>query len=253
MKQIFTALIMVVICLGAKGEGGEARASNSTAKISTKIIKTGNGPEIVRHSNVTVHYTGWLANGTKFDSSLDRGEPFNFTIGTGSVIPGWDIGIEGMKPGEKRELIIPPALAYGSKGAGKVIPPNATLRFEVNVLTATPPKYQNIDSKKLKYMLSRGVKIMDIRRPDEWRRTGIVKGSERLTAFDGKGRFVKHFPTAFGKIVKPDDKIILICRTGNRSAILAHMLTEKAGYKKVYNVKDGISKWIEEKNPVIRQ
>ena len=65
--------------------------------------------------------------------------------------------------------------------------------------------------------------------------------------------FVKHFPTAFGKIVNPDDKIILICRTGNRSAILAHMLTEKAGYKKVYNVKDGISKWIEEKNPVIRQ
>ena len=253
MKQIFTALIMVVICLGANDVGGEVRASNGKAKISTKIIKTGNGPEIVRHSKLTVHYTGWLANGTKFDSSLDRGDPFNFTLGTGSVIPGWDIGIEGMKPGEKRELIIPPALAYGSKGAGKIIPPNETLRFEVNVLNAIPPKYQNIDSKKLEYMLSQGVKIMDIRRPDEWRKTGIVKGSERLTAFDGKGRFVKNFPTAFGKAVQPDDKIILICRTGNRSAILAHMLTEKAGYKKVYNVKNGISKWIEEKNPVRRQ
>ena len=94
---------------------------------------------------------------------------------------------------------------------------------------------------------------MDIRRPDEWRKTGIVEGSERLTAFDGKGHLLKSFPTALGKFAKPDDEIILICRTGNRSAVLAQMLTEQAEYKQVYNVKDGIVKWIEEKKPVRRE
>ncbi len=252
MKQIFIAVVAAAISLGVTGGAVEVQAGHGKAKVDTKIIKAGNGPKIVRHSKVTVNYTGWLGNGTRFDSSLDRGEPFNFTLGTGSVIPGWDIGIEGMQLGEKRELIIPPALAYGAKGAGKVIPPNATLRFEVELLRAIPPKYQNIESKELENMLSRGVKIVDIRRPDEWKKTGTVKGSKRLTAFDGKGRFVSGFPAAFGMIVKPDDEIILICRTGNRSAILAHMLTKQSGYKNVYNVKGGISKWIEEKKTVER-
>ena len=253
MKQIFRAVVAVGLFLGTVGVTSEVRAGRGQEKIDIKIIKTGNGPGIVRHSKLTVHYTGWLENGTKFDSSLDRGEPFNFILGTGSVIPGWDIGIEGMKLGEKRELIIPPALAYGAKGAGKVIPSNATLRFELELLKAIPPKYQNIDIKTLKNMLARGVKIMDIRRSDEWRKTGIVKGSERLTAFDEKGRFVRNFPAAFENFINPDDKIILICRTGNRSAVLAHMLTEQAGYKHVYNVKNGISKWIQHKNPVSRR
>ena len=111
---------------------------------------------------------------------------------------------------------------------------------------------ENIENKELENMLSRGVKIVDVRRPDEWKKTGTVKESKRLTAFDGKGRFVSGFLAAFGKIVKPDDEIILICRTGNRSAILAHMLTERTGYKHVYNVKAGISKWVKDKYPVRR-
>ena len=252
MKQIFIAVFVAAISLGVTGGAVGVQTGHGKAEIDTKIIKLGNGSKIVRHSKVTVNYTGWLENGTKFDSSFDRGEPFNFTLGTGSVIPGWDIGIEGMKLGEKRELIIPPALAYGAKGAGEVIPPNATLRFEVELLKAVPPKYRNIESLELENMLSRGVKIVDVRRPDEWKKTGTVKGSKRLTAFDGKGRFVSGFPEAFGKIVKRDDEIILICRTGNRSAILAYMLTKKSGYKNVYNVKGGISKWIEERKTVER-
>ncbi len=83
---------------------------------------------------VTVHYTGWLEDGTKFDSSVDRGEPFGFPLAVGHVIPGWDEGVTGMKVGGKRRLTVPSKLGYGSRGAGDVIPPHATLVFEVELL-----------------------------------------------------------------------------------------------------------------------
>ena len=97
-------------------------------------LVVGNGAEAKAGEVVRVHYTGWLEDGTKFDSSLDRGQPFEFTLGLGKVIQGWDEGVAGMKVGGKRKLVIPPDLAYGSSGAGSVIPPNATLVFEVELL-----------------------------------------------------------------------------------------------------------------------
>jgi len=97
-------------------------------------ICVGEGAEAVSGKLVTVHYTGWLTDGTLFDSSHSRNEPFQFGLGRGHVIRGWDMGVAGMKVGGKRKLTIPPEMGYGARGAGGVIPPNATLVFEVELL-----------------------------------------------------------------------------------------------------------------------
>ena len=101
-------------------------------------ITVGSGAEAVSGTHISVHYTGWLFNdgkpGAKFDSSKDRGQPFDFPLGAGHVIKGWDEGFAGMKVGGVRKLTIPPEMGYGTRGAGGAIPPNATLLFEVELL-----------------------------------------------------------------------------------------------------------------------
>jgi FKBP-type peptidyl-prolyl cis-trans isomerase FkpA len=97
----------------------------------------GEGAAATAGQRVSVHYTGWLTDGSKFDSSLDRNEPFQFMLGRGMVIRGWDEGVQGMKIGGKRKLTIPPQLGYGAAGAGSVIPPNATLVFDVELLAVS--------------------------------------------------------------------------------------------------------------------
>jgi len=134
-------LAMVFLATGCKQESVKKEAEKVEAKEITtptglKYVdyKIGEGAQPQAGQTVIVHYTGTLTNGQKFDSSVDRGQPFSFTLGRGMVIKGWDEGLASMKIGGKRKLIIPPELGYGARGAGGVIPPNATLLFDVELL-----------------------------------------------------------------------------------------------------------------------
>lgn len=117
---------------GSESSTGKEIVTSSGLQYIDKVEGTG---EVAKAGQtVSVHYTGWLTNGTKFDSSVDRGQPFSFPLGAGRVIKGWDEGVQGMKVGGKRTLTIPANLGYGARGAGGVIPPNATLVFDVELL-----------------------------------------------------------------------------------------------------------------------
>jgi rhodanese-related sulfurtransferase len=222
------------------------------AQVKIDEINVGEGLEALRFSVVDVHYTGRLESGEVFDSSIERGDPIRFTLSAGQVIPGWDMGILGMKAGGKRVLSIPPELAYGQSGAGGVIPPNASLTFEVELVAVAPPPFDSIDSAALQEKLDRGVKLIDIRRPEEWQQTGIVEGSIKVTAFDANGKFQPSFIEMLERTVQPDEEFAVICRTGNRTAMLSNWLVTRGGYKNVVNVGDGITRWIDEGRPVDR-
>lgn len=133
------AIVCFIALLASAGWAQEEKKENkkvtTDSGLTYEILKEGSGETVAKAGDqVKVHYTGWLTNGTKFDSSVDRGDPFVFPLGQGRVIKGWDEGVAGMKVGEKRKLTIPPDLGYGARGAGNVIPPNSTLIFEVEFL-----------------------------------------------------------------------------------------------------------------------
>jgi peptidylprolyl isomerase len=136
MALALAAALSAVLPTAASAQVATTVTTPSGLKMTDTVVGTGASPR--RGQTCVMHYTGWLyqngAKGQKFDSSLDRGRPFEFPIGMQRVIPGWDEGVATMKVGGKRTLIIPPELGYGSRGAGGVIPPNATLIFEVELL-----------------------------------------------------------------------------------------------------------------------
>jgi FKBP-type peptidyl-prolyl cis-trans isomerase len=144
-------MCVVLVAACSKKEGATAELSHEPAPPPSELqkidIKKGVGEGISQGQVAVVHYTGWLYDptaeaqkGAKFDSSRDHGQPFSFTIGHGDVIKGWDEGVQGMQPGGQRRLVIPPALGYGEVGAQNVIPPNATLVFEIELLEIQEPK-----------------------------------------------------------------------------------------------------------------
>jgi FKBP-type peptidyl-prolyl cis-trans isomerase len=130
-------LACLLVACGPTASGGSSGGREVTLPDGLKYTddQVGTGVEAVAGKTAVVHYTGWLvADGKKFDSSKDRGQPFSFPLGRGQVIKGWDEGVAGMKVGGKRTLIIPPELGYGARGAPGAIPPNAALKFEVELL-----------------------------------------------------------------------------------------------------------------------
>jgi len=130
-------VVVAAVCLcqvTVAGEKKEEKVVTTNSGLKFVELKEGTGDAAKAGQTVDVHYTGWLKDGKKFDSSLDRGQPFSFKLGAGMVIKGWDEGVAGMKAGGKRKLIIPSELGYGKRGAGNVIPPDAELTFEVELL-----------------------------------------------------------------------------------------------------------------------
>ena len=223
-----------------------ALASSTTAsELKVDVVSVGVGEQAENGMQISVHYEGRLNDGTVFDSSQPRGAPFSFVLGTGQVIKGWETGILGMRVGEKRILTIPPELAYGVKGAGSAIPPNATLVFEVEMVAmAWPPKLEAASNEDLETALQNETLVIDIRRPEEWRATGIIEGAELVTAFTKSGQLHPEFQQKFSSLATNlNTPIMLYCRTGNRTTSLGNALIKQLGFTNVGHLDAGIVGW----------
>jgi len=220
-------------------------------ELGIEILTAGQGEVAKVGQRVTVHYVGRLEDGTMFDSSVERGQPFEFTLGRGQVIKGWELGVEGMAIGEKRQLTIPSELGYGARGAGDKIPPNATLVFEVELLAlAEAVSLGQAKPEDLKAAMAEGVVVIDIRREDEWRETGVIEGAQTITAFTETGQLHPEFQQRFFNLIQsPDTPIMLYCRTGNRTSSLGNALIDQLGFSKVSHLTDGIVGWTKDGEP----
>ena len=228
-------------------------AFSSEKELKITVNKEGTGDRAEIGMSVSVHYTGKLEDGTVFDSSIPRGQPFTFTLGAGQVIKGWDLGVEGMTIGEKRNLVIPPHLGYGIRGAGATIPPNATLIFDVELLEVTMPiTLGELSPQEFIEAQENGGVVIDIRREEEWKETGIIKGSQTITAFTKNGKIHPDFPKNFFDLIdEVDVPILLYCRTGNRTGILGKALIDQVGQTNVSHLSEGIVGWKKQGFPIV--
>ena len=220
--------------------------SLANEKLIVETLQKGNGELALTGQQISVHYEGKLEDGTVFDASRPRGQPLSFILGKGQVIKGWDLGVEGMLVGEIRRLTIPPEMGYGANGAGEFIPPNATLIFEVELLAVNEPlTLGQMNSNELLDAQSKGAVIIDIRREDEWIKTGIIDGAETITAFSKTGHLHQDFQQKFLSLV-PSLKtpVVLYCRTGNRTTKLGNALVSQLGYSNLSHLSKGITGWI---------
>lgn len=241
MKQFIYSIIVLTLI-----------STNSFSKeIEILLDIPGNGLEIKNHFKVHVNYKGTLEDGTEFDSSFKRNKPFVFQIGLRQVILGWEKGLMGMKVGGKRTIKIPPELAYGTSGAGELIPPNATLIFEIEILNAFEPGYLKLSSSKLIKKKNEGLILIDIRNDIQRKNTGVIEGSFEITAFDSKGNFNSNFIKIYKTIASKNDEVVFISSKGEISSILANGFFEKLGYKNIYSLIGGIENWINEERNLV--
>ena len=225
-----------------------------SAEIEILVDKPGEGKKIINHSWVQIEYTGSFIDGKVFDTNVGKDRPLVVQIGMREVIPGFEMGIVGTNKGTIRKIKIPSELAYGSSGAGDVIPPNSDLIFEFKIIDVLDPNYNLISSDELKNLLDNNAVVLDIRTDDQWKKTGVIKGSFQETAFDKNGKFNVYLMDRVRALAGAESQnieIIFESNDGETASILGNAFAEDLGFKNVYVLKGGIKAWINEEKALV--
>ena len=192
-------------------------------------------------------------DGPIFDTNVGKDNPLVFQIGMKEVIPGFEQGILGQNKGSKRKIKIPSKLAYGEKGAGKLIPPNSNLIFEFEILDVLNPNYKTIDSEKLEKLIKENAVALDIRLDNQWKKTGVIEGSFQETAFDINGKFNVYLMDKVRALAGSESQeveLIFISHDGKTAEILGNAFAEDLGFTNVYVLDGGIQSWINSNKPL---
>ena len=213
----------------------------------------GDGLKVINHSWVKIEYTGFFEDGKIFDTNVGKDKPLVFQIGMKEVIPGFEQGILGENKGSKRKIKIPSKLAYGEKGAGELIPTNSNLIFEFVILDVLNPNYKKIDSEKLEKLVKENAVALDIILDNQWKKTGVIKGSFQETAFDINGKFNVYLMDKIRALAGAESQeieLIFISHDGKTAEILGNAFAEDLGFTNVYVLDGGIQSWIDSNKPL---
>ena len=243
MKKYFLILISLLICFNL-----------NAAEIEIIFDKPGDGKKIINHSWVQIEYTGSFENGEVFDTNVGKNRPLVVQMGMKEVIPGFEQGIIGTTKGTKRKIKIPAELAYGEKGGGDVIPPNTDLIFEFKIVDVLDPNYRLISSDELITLINKNGVALDIRTEEQWKKTGIIKGSFQETAFSKEGKFNVYLMDKVRALAGAESQnieIAFISNDGETASILGNAFAEDLGFTNVFVLRGGIKAWIEEKKTLV--
>ena len=243
MKKYFLILISLLIFFNL-----------NAAEIEIISDKPGDGKKIIYHSWVQIEYTGSFENGEVFDTNVGKNRPLVVQMGMKEVIPGFEQGIIGTTKGTKRKIKIPAELAYGEKGGGDIIPPNTDLIFEFKIVDVLDPNYRLISSDELITLINKNGVALDIRTEEQWKKTGIIKGSFQETAFSKEGKFNVYLMDKVRALAGAESQnieIAFISNDGKTASILGNAFAEDLGFTNVFVLRGGIKAWIEEKKTLV--
>ena len=255
-KILLFFLVLFIFSCTSNIKNSNNLSENKSIEILSEVH--GLGDKIKNHYKISVHYVGTLEDGTEFDNSYKRNQPFVFQIGLRQVIPGWEIALMGMQVGGKKKFKVPPSLAYGNLGVGDLIPPNSSLTFDVEIINIKSPGYIEINSEqllllrkeKLFFLMKKNFILIDIRTEKEWQLTGVIEGSYKISAFDYNDNLNPNFLKIYKKHVKENDHVVFISNKGEVSSILANGFIENLGMRNIYSLKGGIQEWIKKGNKI---